>query len=107
MFKVTKRWVGEQGAWTAAMLKALGIEWPPFKGWVGALEGVEITQQQKAEVERLHAARLKQHAHSAERHAAMSLKVFWTTPNERGGFRVHRTRPANWDSRPQPEGELF
>lgn len=105
MIKVTKRWVGEQGAWTAAMLKVLGIEWPPFKGWAKALDGVEITEQQRVEVERLHRARLESQQKAAERHAAMSQKIFWTTPGDE--FRVHRKKPAGWDELQQPPGELF
>lgn len=34
------------GAWTRAQLNALGVSWPPINGWLRALVGTTITQQQ-------------------------------------------------------------
>ena len=33
----------KKGAWTKKQLEALGIKWPPSKGWIKKLEGKEIS----------------------------------------------------------------
>lgn len=53
--KLTKRYLldnrTEKGGFTRQQLKILGIKWPPQAGWLDDLEGVEITEQQKAQFE--------------------------------------------------------
>lgn len=34
------------GGWTKAQLAALGVSWPPTKGWLTAIIGLEITDDQ-------------------------------------------------------------
>lgn len=34
------------GGWNRAQLAALGIDWPPHKGWKRRLIGTEISEQQ-------------------------------------------------------------
>lgn len=36
----------ERGGWRAAQLQALGVPWPPQKGWKRRLIGFEITDEQ-------------------------------------------------------------
>ena len=55
-FQVTDPWIRryrtEGGAWKASQLKAIGIDWPPFHGWVDAVCGTWITQSEKATFEK-------------------------------------------------------
>lgn len=48
---VTKTWIMDNrttgGAWTKVQLAALGIDWPPPKGWLQRLEGTYITSIQR------------------------------------------------------------
>jgi hypothetical protein len=37
----------ENKGWTEAQLKAIGVEWQPPKGWIKAVTGKEITEEQK------------------------------------------------------------
>ncbi len=39
----------EKGAWTQAQINALGIKWPPGKGWIKSLIGTEISDKQDKE----------------------------------------------------------
>jgi hypothetical protein len=56
MFTVTKEWINEhrtaRGGFTAHQLMAVGVTWPPPKGWLRALVGEEITDAQRARFER-------------------------------------------------------
>ena len=49
MVKVTKKWIMEnrtvKGAWTKAQIHALGMTWPPRKGWIGEIVGKMITDE--------------------------------------------------------------
>jgi len=46
MFRVTKDWINKhktkKGAWTKAQINALGLYWPPTKGWADDLENSYI-----------------------------------------------------------------
>jgi hypothetical protein len=35
----------EYGSWTRAQIEALGVKWPPRNGWLGKLEGSEISPE--------------------------------------------------------------
>ncbi len=35
-----------RGAWTRAQIEALGLEWPPRKGWIDTVIGRELTEAQ-------------------------------------------------------------
>ena len=54
-FTVSKVWIHDNttlgGSWTANQLKILGVSWPPPKGWINRVEGMEIrdVDQQKFE----------------------------------------------------------
>lgn len=36
----------DAGGWNRKQLKVVGIDWPPRKGWIQRLEGVEISEEQ-------------------------------------------------------------
>lgn len=36
----------KRGAWTSAQIKALGLSYPPRKGWINKLTGREISEVQ-------------------------------------------------------------
>ena len=48
---IEKSWVMKfrtpRGAWTREQLAALGVSWPPRKGWVERIEGTMISLYQK------------------------------------------------------------
>ena len=54
-FTVTKQWIHDNtttgGSWTANQLKILGVSWPPPKGWINRVDGMELcdVDQQKFE----------------------------------------------------------
>ena len=49
--RVTKQWVTKHrttaGSWTKSQIEAIGVDWPPSKGWISRVAGTEITQEQK------------------------------------------------------------
>lgn len=48
---VTAKWIHKHktknGAWTRAQLAAVGVAWPPPKGWIGRVIGNDITEAQR------------------------------------------------------------
>lgn len=48
---ITARWIHahktKNGAWTRRQLAAIGIDWPPEKGWIGRVLGREISEDQR------------------------------------------------------------
>ena len=36
-----------RGGWTREQLKAIGVPWPPPKGWLRAVIGTSITDEQR------------------------------------------------------------
>ena len=36
------RGVSRNGGWSREQLNALGVEWPPVRGWIERIEGTEI-----------------------------------------------------------------
>jgi hypothetical protein len=36
----------EKGGWTKKQLSALGVDWPPQKGWIHTVEGKLLTEEQ-------------------------------------------------------------
>jgi hypothetical protein len=55
MFTITDAWLmqhqSKRAAWTADQLAAIGISWPPPRGWKWGVIGKTITDQQKARFE--------------------------------------------------------
>lgn len=53
---ITREWLlsirTHKGGWTKAQLAALGISWPPPKGWQQTLIGREISNETGAEATR-------------------------------------------------------
>jgi len=49
----------KRGGWSRSQLKALGIEWPPLSGWLRALDGTEISDEQWKIAKELQDAHLK------------------------------------------------
>ena len=49
MVEVTKEWLdlnrSGNGAWTKAQMEALGVNWPPQKGWRKKVVGTMITDE--------------------------------------------------------------
>ena len=47
-FIITRGWINEHktagGAWTAKQLSAIGVNWPPARGWPQRVVGATITQ---------------------------------------------------------------
>jgi len=47
MFKITKEWLlsnkTPRGSWNKAQLEAIGVRWPPEKGWQGKIDGTLIS----------------------------------------------------------------
>jgi len=47
-FIITRVWIDEHktagGAWKAKQLSAIGVHWPPARGWPERVEGVTISQ---------------------------------------------------------------
>ena len=60
--KVSAKWIHahhtSRGAWTRRQLAAIGVSWPPARGWMWRAEGMEITEAQRqtfeAESARVH-----------------------------------------------------
>jgi len=96
--KITRSWISENGAWTAAMLAEVGIEWPPFKGWVDSLVGREITEAQRINIEGLNRQRNDKHAADAVRHAAKAEQVYYTRPDGKGDWVGSWEKPEGWFS---------
>jgi hypothetical protein len=61
MFTITHQWVmlhqSRRNAWTADQLQAIGISWPPPRGWMHRVIGKTITDQQKNRFEQALRAR--------------------------------------------------
>lgn len=102
MFKVTRSWLhahsSGKGGWTRVQLASIGIGWPPPSGWVANIVGNEVTEEQRAEFERLsnREALAKKKADDAVRHAAMEHEVYYTWPVP-GGWEGSDKKPAWWD----------
>lgn len=51
--QITRGWImahrTERGAWTEVQILALGIDWPPKRGWISRIVGSEITSEKAAE----------------------------------------------------------
>ena len=49
--KITAQWIHAHktvnGAWTRRQLAAIGVEWPPERGWIGRVIGHPITEEQR------------------------------------------------------------
>ena len=41
----------KRGAWTRVQIEALGLTWPPRKGWIKKIVGQEITEENKLKFE--------------------------------------------------------
>ena len=41
----------DRGAWTKPQIEALGIDWPPRKGWIDRVVGEELSERSKCEFE--------------------------------------------------------
>lgn len=56
MFTITEHWLREfktsKGAWNKMQLQAIGINFPPQKGWMNSVVGTEITHAQKTAFEK-------------------------------------------------------
>lgn len=37
----------DRGAWTKAQLSAIGVKWPPEKGWINRVVGRGISEDQR------------------------------------------------------------
>ena len=81
MFTVTKEWLESNATakvgWTRAQLKVLKVWWPPRKGWLSRLvrSKYQITDDARAEFERLGAARRRSLAKDALMDWADSVPV--------------------------------
>lgn len=105
MFTVTKHWLtdnsssGSRGGWTKAQLEAIGIGWPPPKGWVDALIGSMVEDDQREKFERLgkeyRMALVRERAEAAARHEQMTREVYYTWPTPKG-WQGSFTKPAGW-----------
>lgn len=55
MMKMTHEWLHQwktgKGGWTRVQLAAIGVPWPPKKGWLSAAIGREITDEQRRRFE--------------------------------------------------------
>lgn len=53
---VTKEWLDQhktvKGGWNAVQLHALGLKWPPTKGWAKFVIGRQLTQEQVVKFEK-------------------------------------------------------
>ena len=47
----------EAGSWTRDQVTALGIDWPPSKGWQSRVLGLELTKEQRIQFEAKKSAR--------------------------------------------------
>lgn len=51
MFVITEDWIKSnasvRGGWTAKQFSAIGIDWPPVKGWIGRVIGTTIDETSK------------------------------------------------------------
>lgn len=47
---ITKEWINKfkssKGGWTSTQMEAVGLKWPPKKGWIKSIAGNEISQEQ-------------------------------------------------------------
>ena len=52
---VTKKWIYDyqscNGGWTKSQLQALGIDWPPYKGWIQDVDGKQISAAKRKQFE--------------------------------------------------------
>ena len=66
---ITPRWVHanktKNGGWTRTQLSAIGVAWPPEKGWIGRVLGQEISEAQREAFE-CESARAQAHLAFAE-----------------------------------------
>jgi hypothetical protein len=48
---ITAEWIHKhktpRGGWTRKQLQAIGVNWPPEKGWIERCRGREISDQQR------------------------------------------------------------
>ena len=103
MFTITKHWLREfssgnsRGGWTKAQLEAVGVSWPPPKGWLDAVIGLEIEDSAKADFERLcnREFLMQQRTQDAARHEEMAEMVFYTWPTS-DGWTSSLTKPEGW-----------
>lgn len=49
--KITRKYImqhrTEKGAWTRPQIEALGIDWPPTKGWIDRVIGKELSDDKR------------------------------------------------------------
>lgn len=54
-YRVSKAWINEhctaRGAWTCNQIQALGLKWPPHRGWKDRVHGNMITNEARAAFE--------------------------------------------------------
>lgn len=101
--RVTRHWLeaqGNHGALTRDQLAALGVGWPPPKGWKLGLLGTEIPAESAATVERLTRANADRRIAEAERKRvydeSAAGKIFYTMPDGRGGWVGSWEKPAGF-----------
>jgi len=101
MFRVTRQWLRQHasgnGGWTRAQLAAIGVSWPPPKGWVDSLIGSEIEERVRDEFERLcnRENLTRERAEAAVRHEQMKDEVYYTWPIP-GGYAGSHIKPDWW-----------
>jgi hypothetical protein len=90
-FLITKAWIHEHATWrgtgwTKAQLDAIGIEWPPRRGWIVSVTGTAITDAQRRAFEDNTSVRAQQ---------LMAIATPTATPVRRIiGFMVPVVKPA-------------
>lgn len=49
--KITRQYImdhrTERGSWTRPQIEALGIKWPPRKGWINEVVGKELSEDKR------------------------------------------------------------
>ena len=102
MFHITTRWLRQNstgmfgGGYTKTQLASIGVGWPPPAGWLYALEGSQITDEQKVEFERAGQERRDAIMKTLGRHRRMSEEVFYTWPDPEGGWHFSDRKPEWW-----------
>ena len=94
MFTITEAWLIEHqsktSAWTADQLAAIGIEWPPPRGWKHRVIGKPIIDQQKTRFEMAMRSRQARASTALERNMDFSrkeLKDYWRADANRASIR--------------------
>jgi hypothetical protein len=105
VFKVTEEWLRQFSShgfgWNHQQLEILGVKWPPYKGWLTASIGMELTENQRLQFENECGRSIQAIDTQRKLIAAVDYPVYYTVPDGKGSFTGRFLKPEEVGTWPE------